>query len=128
MFLIYKKKGYLVAISFCLAVIIVAVNHKKLPYCDHYFFPFYLFVTAILNFLFTVLFVRNEENRIEDEFKMILAQQKERFPKKNFSDFNTKLMQIKRNQYSSLYFIRNKNWTYIFLALAVILFALFSLF
>lgn len=126
MIFVYKRKGRLVVFSFILSVIIVALN-KQLPNGNQYFSPVILLVAAILNFLFTVLFVRNEVGLTEDQFQMILAQQKEKFPKKNFSDFTIKCMRIKWSQYSSLYFIRNKNWTYIFLVLAVILFALFSL-
>lgn len=127
MVFIYKRKGRLVVFSFILSVIIVALN-KNIPNTNQCFFSAILLLAAILNFLFTVLFVRNEVGLTEDEFQMILAQQKEKFPKKNFSDFTIKCMRINWSQYSSLYFIRNKNWTYIFLALGVINFALCSLF
>ncbi|URZ08837.1 hypothetical protein [Clostridium felsineum] len=128
MFFIYKRKGRLVVFSFIISAIIILINYEKLPTGNQYFSPVILFIAAILNFLFTALFVRNEVELTEDEFQMILKQQKERFPNWSFSNVTVKLMRISWSRYSSLLFIRNKNWTYIFLVLAVISFAWFSSF
>ncbi|PJI07279.1 hypothetical protein CUB90_05110 [Clostridium sp. CT7] len=125
MIFIYKRKGKLVVFSLILSVLIYFINFKKFPNTNQCFLTAILLMAAILNFLFTVLFVRNEVELTNDEFEMILEHQKEKFPKKNFSDVTIKLLRINCSHYSSLFFIRNKNWTYIFLVIAVINFVLY---
>ncbi|GFH43336.1 hypothetical protein Hs30E_18870 [Lactococcus hodotermopsidis] len=128
MIIIYKGKGRWVVVAFVISFFTVLLNQNNLPTGNQYFAPVILFSAALLNLIFTHLFVKNEVELTDDEFQTILMQQKERFPKRKYGKLTLKFIRISLSNYSSLFFVRNKNWTSIFLILAIILFVLFSIF
>lgn len=107
-------------ISLVLAVLFIGVNYEKHPRLDDYFGPLIFLLAALLNLLFTIVFVKNEPKLSEEAFAEVLAAQKEKFPKWSFGTKTIKVLRCSVDPRSSCFFIPNKVWTYIFFTLALI--------
>jgi len=106
--IVWKRKGMLVFVAIMLAmgtyaliVHLLGLNeslgvNKALPTVMMYGF----FLPALYNHILTVLFTKNEKSEIVT---------------------NQEGKQFKIDNYSSLFFIRNKYWTYILLILYIVI-------
>lgn len=106
--IVWKRKGILVFVAIMLAMgtyaLIVSLlglndsigKDKALPTVMMYGF----FLPALYNHILTLLFTKNEKSEIVT---------------------NKEGQQFKLDNYSSLFFIRNKYWTYILLVLYIVI-------
>ncbi|MDR2977323.1 MAG: hypothetical protein LBV19_08580 [Streptococcaceae bacterium] len=121
MVLVFKKRGRWVFIALVVSFFVVVLNLKHLPIDNKFAFPLIFAFAALLNFLFTIVFLRKEVEWTDEEFQQILEQLKERHPKRKWGSELTKFEKLNYSNCSSLFFIRNKNWTWIYLGLAILL-------
>ncbi|GGI65973.1 hypothetical protein ACFQOY_12135 [Enterococcus alcedinis] len=125
--IVYNRKGFMVAIAVFTAFLLATPLSLEIALADRFFATLMLLISALLNFLLTIVWVRNEEGLSDEMFNQIVETEQTRF-KRKFSRLTIKLMRISWDPRSSLFFIRNQVWTFVFLFGALIAFVLETIF